>query len=169
SPDPTVQVIVGEEYQLFTGESLSNFFSEPYAVQPQSDRMGYRFAGSKLELKNKAEMISAAVTFGTVQVPPDGNPIVLMADRQTTGGYPKIAQVISTDLPLLAQVNPGGRVRFQAISLREAQKQYRLRELAIQTLRSGLEQLQSPQGPARVEKSVGEKVITHGEQQSSET
>jgi antagonist of KipI len=67
----------------------------------------------------------------------------LMADRQTTGGYPKIGQVASTDLSLLAQVNLGGKIRFQSVSLREAQEQYVIREKAIHTLRSGLDQLQA--------------------------
>ncbi|WP_273545576.1 biotin-dependent carboxyltransferase family protein [Paenibacillus caui] len=142
SPNPTVRVIEGEEYGLFSEESLRSFLNEWYDVLPQSDRMGYRFTGSKLTLREKTELISSAVTFGTVQVPSDGYPIVLMADRQTTGGYPKIAQVITADLPLLAQVNLGGHVRFRLISLREAQKQYVARERAIRTLRSGLEQLQ---------------------------
>ena len=73
-------------------------------------------------------MISEGVSFGTVQVPPDGNPIILMADCQTTGGYPKIAQVASVDLPLLAQMMPGQRVRFERISLDEAQSLYLARE-----------------------------------------
>lgn len=141
SPEPTIQVIEGEEFHLFDEESRRCFFNEPFVLLPQSDRMGYRFSGSTLKLKEEKEMISSAVTFGTIQVPAGGNPIVLMADRQTTGGYPKLAQVISADLPLLAQVNLGGKVRFRHISLREAQKQYIIQELAIKTLRSGLNQL----------------------------
>lgn len=143
SPNPTVRVLEGEERDAFDEESLSRFFSEPYTVMPQSDRMGYRLSGSELRLKAKKEMISSAVTYGTIQVPPDGQPIVLMADRQTTGGYPKIAQVISADLPVLAQVNLGGKVRFRSVSLVEAQNQYLLRERAIRTLREGLNRLQA--------------------------
>ncbi|GAA3413228.1 biotin-dependent carboxyltransferase family protein [Paenibacillus hodogayensis] len=142
-PDPTVQVIAGQEYDLFDEESIYRFFHDPFTVLPQSDRMGYRFKGSSLALKEKQEMISSAVTFGTVQVPADGNPIVLMADHQTTGGYPKLAQVISTDLPLLAQVNLGGKVRFQLVSLRAAQRKYVAQQLAMRTLRRGLEQMNS--------------------------
>jgi antagonist of KipI len=143
SSNPTVRVIEDGERELFDELGVSRFFNETYSVLPQSDRMGYRLAGSKLELKEKKEMISSAVTFGTIQVPPDGNPIVLMADRQTTGGYPKIGQVASTDLSLLSQVNLGGKVRFRSVTLREAQKQYVIREKAIHTLRSGLNQLQA--------------------------
>ncbi|CAG7624235.1 5-oxoprolinase subunit C [Paenibacillus solanacearum] len=136
----TIQVLAGQEIHLFREESVHAFFNATYTVLPQSDRMGYRLTGETLELKERKEMISSAVTFGTIQVPSDGKPIVLMADRQTTGGYPKIAQVITADLPLLSQVNLGGRVRFCLVSLREAQKAYVMREQAIQTLRCGLEQ-----------------------------
>ena len=138
---PTLRIIEGEEYHLFDEESKHRLLHEPFTVLPQSGRMGYRLAGGELKLKQKAEMISAAVTFGTMQVPADGNPIVLMADRQTTGGYPKIAQVITVDLPLLAQVNLGGKVQFRKVSLQEAQAEYISRELALRELRCGLELL----------------------------
>mgnify|MGYP002067041855 CR=1 FL=1 len=141
SSEPTVQVVDGEEFQLFDDESVNRFLSESFTVLSQSDRMGYRLSGSSLKLKEEQEMISSAVTFGTIQVPAGGDPIVLMADRQTTGGYPKLAQVITADLPLLAQVNLGGKVHFQRISLREAQEQYIIRELAVKTLRGGLNHL----------------------------
>ena len=140
---PTVRSVAGQELELFDEDSASRFFREAYTVKAESDRMGYRLAGGELRLREGRELVSSAVTFGTVQVPPDGQPIVLMADRQTTGGYPKIAQVASVDLPLLAQVRPGGRVRFQAVSLREAQRLYLSREQGIRKLRAGLEQLQA--------------------------
>lgn len=140
--NPTVQLIPGEEYELFQESSRHDLWQEEFAVLPQSDRMGYRFKGRELKLEQSKEMISSAVTVGTVQVPPDGNPIILMADRQTTGGYPKIAQVASVDLPLLAQASLGARVRFRKITLEEAQQQMIERELSIQTLREGLNQLE---------------------------
>ncbi|RKN78278.1 biotin-dependent carboxyltransferase family protein [Paenibacillus ginsengarvi] len=140
-PEPTVQATAGQEYELFDEESRHRFFHEPFTILPQSDRMGYRLKGSPLLLREQQEMISSAVTFGTVQVPSDGNPIVLMADHQTTGGYPKIAQVISADLPLLAQANLGGKVSFRLVSLREAQQTYVAQQLALQTLRRGMEQM----------------------------
>ncbi|WP_059040561.1 5-oxoprolinase subunit C family protein [Paenibacillus rubinfantis] len=141
--NPIVQLIPGEEYDLFQEQSQLDLWQEQFAVLPQSDRMGYRFKGRQLQMNQSKEMISSAVTMGTVQVPPDGNPIILMADRQTTGGYPKIAQVASVDLPLLAQTNLGARVRFRKITLQEAQRQLIERENAIQTLRNGLEQLET--------------------------
>ena len=82
--------------------------------------MGYRFQGQKLELKQPLEMLSHAIQFGSVQVPPSGQPIILMADAQTTGGYPKIANVIDADLGALAQVRLGSTIQFEAVSLEQA-------------------------------------------------
>ncbi|NBD24766.1 5-oxoprolinase subunit C family protein [Paenibacillus glycinis] len=154
SASPTLRTVAGQESELFDEDSRRRFFGEAFTVRTESDRMGYRLAGGALRLKAQRDLISAAVTFGTVQVPPDGQPIVLMADRQTTGGYPKLAQVISADLPLLAQTNLGGQVRFRAVSLQEAQEQYLNREKGIRALRSGLAQLQTNRNG---------KVIAHGE------
>ncbi|MBD2843722.1 biotin-dependent carboxyltransferase [Paenibacillus sp. IB182496] len=138
--ETTVRFLPGEEYGLFDEASRARLEREPFQVLPQSDRMGYRLTGPGLNLVRKTEMVSAAVTFGTMQVPPDGNPIVLMADRQTSGGYPKLAQVLSADLPLLAQANLGERVRFRRVSLAEAEQAIIKRERALRTLRGGLEQ-----------------------------
>ena len=102
--------------------------------------MGYRLEGSKLDLREPMEMISEGVTFGTIQLPPDGNPIVLMADRQTTGGYPKIANVASVDLSLLAQMMPDQRLSFDMISLDEAQQLYLARERDIGMVTQAIEQ-----------------------------
>ncbi|XID94575.1 biotin-dependent carboxyltransferase family protein [Paenibacillaceae bacterium WGS1546] len=143
SANPTVRAIAGQELELFDEADAERFFQEAYTVRSESDRMGYRLSGAELGLREKRELVSSAVTFGTVQVPPDGQPIVLMADRQTTGGYPKIAQVASVDLPLLAQTNLGGKIRFQAVSLKEAQRQALLRENGIRTLRRGMERIQT--------------------------
>jgi antagonist of KipI len=112
---------------------------ESYKVLPQSDRMGYRMEGPSLKLAHQRELLSEAVTFGTVQVPPDGNPIVLMADRQTTGGYPKIAQVVSVDLPLLAQTQIGGRIKFQFVSLREAQEKNLMLSMDLDLLKKSVQ------------------------------
>ncbi|MCB6769084.1 KipI antagonist, partial [Phocaeicola vulgatus] len=88
-----------------------------YRLSQNSDRMGYRLEGPKLAVKAAQEMLSESVSFGTIQVPSGGEPIVLLADRQTTGGYPKIAQVAFVDLPLLAQLKPGDKLRFKKITL----------------------------------------------------
>ncbi|GAX91544.1 biotin-dependent carboxyltransferase family protein [Effusibacillus lacus] len=136
--DPVIRVIRGGQFELFSADSREQIFASEFQVTPQSDRMGYRLTGPKLSLSEPMELISEAVAAGTVQVPPEGNPIVLLADRQTTGGYPKIAQVITVDLPIIAQVKPGEKVRFQEVSIDEAQELYRLREMEIHLLKQGI-------------------------------
>jgi antagonist of KipI len=123
-----IRAAAGPEYSMFTAESRARFFSSAYEVTPQSDRMGYRLQGQALERMMNQEMISEAVTFGTIQVPKNGQPIVLMADCQTTGGYPRIAQVIAADLPILAQARPGDIIQFQPVSWQEARQLYTERE-----------------------------------------
>lgn len=117
-----IRVIAGREWERFNAASRQAFQQEPFRLTPQSDRMGFRLEGPKLELTQPAQMESEALSFGAVQVPADGNPIVLMADRQTTGGYPKIAQVCAVDLPRLAQTMPGESVKFSVIGIDDAQR-----------------------------------------------
>jgi antagonist of KipI len=138
STEPTVRAMRGNQYDWFTEESGKAFFTEPYRVTPQSDRMGYRMDGPKLELTEQIELISEAVAFGTVQVPSEGKPIVLLADRQTTGGYPKIAQIATVDLPLMAQTKPGDIIRFAEISREEAEWLLLVRESEIRQLKMGI-------------------------------
>jgi antagonist of KipI len=90
--------------------------------------MGYRLEGPPLALREPLELLSEGTTFGTMQLPPGGSPIVLMADAQTTGGYPRIGEIASVDLPLMAQLRPGDQVRFRPVSLEEAQSAYLARE-----------------------------------------
>lgn len=141
--DQPIRVLVGKEFDWFDQNSQQSFFKEPYQITPHSDRMGYRLKGTPLQLHTPRELISEAVTFGTIQVPAEGNPIVLMADRQTTGGYPKIAQVITTDLAILAQKKPGDSILFQAITHDQAEYQYILKEREFQQLKKGLHLLQN--------------------------
>ncbi|SEB72923.1 biotin-dependent carboxyltransferase family protein [Paenibacillus sp. GP183] len=122
--EAVIRVIRGRDFAYFTEDSRNAFVSQPFRVTPQSDRMGYRMEGPVLELESPLEPISQGVSFGTVQVPSEGNPIVLMADRQTIGGYPSIAEVATVDLPVLAQVKPGEYVRFTEISLEKAEELY---------------------------------------------
>ncbi|TGD77121.1 biotin-dependent carboxyltransferase family protein [Hymenobacter wooponensis] len=134
----TVRALRGPEFELFTEESQQAFWQQEFTVTPNSDRMGYRLAGPELHRQTEREILSTAVTFGTVQVPAAGNPIVLMADHQTTGGYPRIGQVISADFSLLAQVPPGGHLRFQEVGLTEAQYWYLHQEKHLQQLHRAL-------------------------------
>lgn len=135
----TIRVLRGTQYGHFSNESTQKFWSSPFTVTPQSDRMGYRLSGPALTLTEPLEMISEAVTFGTVQVPPDGNPIILLADRQTAGGYPKIAQVAMVDIHLVAQSKPGNEIRFQEISVAEAEKLYIRQEQDMQNLKAAVQ------------------------------
>lgn len=134
----TIRVVPGIQKNLFTKQSQRTFLSAIYKVDSQSDRMGYRMIGPVLQLSKTQELLSEAVTFGTVQVPPNGQPIILMADHQTTGGYPKIAQVITADLPVLAQAKPGDSIRFKEVSLQDAQSLLRKIDETIHELRLGI-------------------------------
>lgn len=134
----SVRVTCGSQYEHFTAASKAQFFGQPFQVTTQSDRMGYRLSGPVLTLSEPLEMISEAVALGTIQVPPDGNPIVLLADRQTAGGYPKIAQVAAVDVALIAQTRPGAQIKFQEISLKEAEQLYLEREGYLQQLKQAI-------------------------------
>lgn len=118
----TVRVTEGRQAKLFNENSTYAFYNEAFQISSDSDRMGYRLKGPQLALKEAKELVSEGVAFGSIQVPPDGQPIILMADRQTTGGYPKIGQVTSVDLPKVSQLKPGEFIRFEKITLEEAQQ-----------------------------------------------
>ncbi|OPH52000.1 hypothetical protein BC351_34040 [Paenibacillus ferrarius] len=139
--NPILRVVWGNEAAHFTAESRSRFAEQSFRVTPQSDRMGYRLAGSQLNpVDGLAQgMVSEAVTPGTIQVPSSGQLILLMADCQTTGGYPRIAHVITADLPLAAQVKPGGTLRFRAISHQEAQEQLLRQAMNLRLLEVGVQ------------------------------
>ncbi|MCA1056119.1 biotin-dependent carboxyltransferase family protein [Rossellomorea aquimaris] len=136
--EKAVRVIAGPEFDFFSEESRQAFVDQPFKISPQSDRMGYRLEGNPLVLQEEMNMISEAVTFGTIQVPSDGKPIILLADRQTTGGYPRIGQVASIDLPLVAQAKPGEELSFSLITREEAQKLLIEREYQLRHLKQGI-------------------------------
>ncbi len=116
-----LRMIRGPEAVTFTESSLHTWAGQTYTVQAQSNRMGCRLAGPILQRTTQRELLSVAVSPGTVQVPPDGQPIVLLADAQTTGGYPRIAQVISVDLPRFAQRAPQDAVHMEWVDIATAQ------------------------------------------------
>jgi biotin-dependent carboxylase-like uncharacterized protein len=129
----TLRFILGPNDDHFGPASIGDFQRETYRVSAHSDRMGIRFEGRALTHCGSAEIVSDAVPFGTIQVPANGQPIVLAADRQTTGGYPKIGVVITADFPVLAQLKPGDKIRFQSISLEESLGLLNSIEAAIST------------------------------------
>ncbi|PCE26376.1 allophanate hydrolase [Paraburkholderia acidicola] len=112
APAVSVRVLRGPEYDSFTVDAQQAVWSDEWRVTPNSNRMGYRLSGSELKRTRHADLLSHAVLPGTIQVPPNGQPIVLMSDAQTTGGYPRIGAVIRADLWKLAQVRLNGSVRF---------------------------------------------------------
>jgi biotin-dependent carboxylase-like uncharacterized protein len=121
-----VRVVLGPQDDYFTEEGINTFLSpEGYKITKEADRMGYRLDGKTIKHIDKADIISDGALFGSVQVPANGLPIILMADRQTAGGYTKIATVISTDLPMLAQMGEGCQLVFEKITLEEAHKLYK--------------------------------------------
>jgi biotin-dependent carboxylase-like uncharacterized protein len=119
---PVLRVVLGPQDDLITEEGVAAFFSSPYQVTERADRMGCVLSGPTISHNKGADIISDGTIGGAVQVPGNGQPIVLMADRQTIGGYVKIATVVSFDLPLLAQLLPGSMVRFTAVSVFEARE-----------------------------------------------
>ena len=116
-----IRVSAGAEVKRFTMNGMKSFLCSTYTVSPQSDRMGYRLSGEKIEHSDGADIISSGIVTGAIQVPGHGEPIIMMSDHQTVGGYTKIAQVISVDLPLLGQMKPGDKIRFKEVSLETAQ------------------------------------------------
>jgi KipI family sensor histidine kinase inhibitor len=134
SREPVVRVVLGPHAERFPQSALDTLLGNAYAVGPASDRMGYRLQGPPLARREPADILSQGLPLGGVQVPGDGQPIILLADHQTTGGYPLIATVIRADLPLLAQLAPGDRVRFRAVVVDEAQAAYRQQLVALDTV-----------------------------------
>lgn len=116
-----IRVIAGPQYDYFSDDAVTRFFSSEYMVAPGSDRMGMRLEGPRLAHLRGANITSDAIATGSIQVPGDGAPIVLLADRQTTGGYPKIATVISADLPALGRCPIGAKVSFEPVTMAVAE------------------------------------------------
>ena len=122
SDEITVRVLLGPQDDYFTDHGIKTFLNSTYTVTNESDRMGCKLSGEKIEYKNTVDIISDGIVFGSIQIPRTGNPIIMLADRQTTGGYAKIATVISVDLPLFAQARPGTRVPFELIDRQKAER-----------------------------------------------
>jgi antagonist of KipI len=104
-------------------EAIERFTAARFRISPRSNRVGYRLEGTPLPTESMGMQLSEPVAPGTLQLPPDGNPIVLMADRQTTGGYPRLGHVIRADVPKLAQLWLGEPVSFRAVTLEEARQE----------------------------------------------
>lgn len=138
-PSLPIRVILGPQDDRFTEAGLGVFLGEAFTVSAQSDRMGYRLQGPKIEHVSGPDIISDGIPFGGVQVSGDGQPIVLMADRGTSGGYTKPATVISADLGRVAQRMPGDEIRFQKVTLEEAHEALKEQESGVESAREYLD------------------------------
>lgn len=134
-----LKVILGPEDYSFSKNAIETFLSSEYTIGLESDRMGYRLSGRKIEHKTSADILSAPLTFGSIQVPGSGQPIVMMADRQTTGGYTKIAHIISMDHSYLSQLKSDEKVSFEEISVEDSQQILRKYMKKISDLEYGFE------------------------------
>ncbi|PTR01619.1 antagonist of KipI [Mucilaginibacter yixingensis] len=133
-----IRVMPGPEADWFDADAIASFYSAPYRVGSRSNRMGIGLEGEKVKRKIQTELLSTAVTPGTIQVTNNNDMILLMADCQTTGGYPRIAQVAAVDLPLCAQLKPGDEIRFQQITRQEAERLLVQRERELRRLNQDL-------------------------------
>ena len=131
-----IRVIRGTNFDYFSKEAQQNFFSEEFNVTKLSDRMGMRLEGKKLENIVNTNIKSEGLVKGVIQVPADGNPIIMLSDHGTIGGYPKIATVISADFDKLAQLPPGSKIKFKEVNLSDAETIFKLYEMETNTLLS---------------------------------
>jgi antagonist of KipI len=129
--EPEIRVVLGPDLERFTAEGVAAFLAGPYEMLPQSDRMGARLRGPRITHTRGHDIISDGIALGSIQVPGDGQPIVLLVDRQSTGGYTKLATVCSFDIGRIGQVKPGQRVHFRAIEVAEAHRLRRSWEASL--------------------------------------
>jgi biotin-dependent carboxylase-like uncharacterized protein len=130
--EPTVRAVLGPQDDRFTPNGLRALLEGRYEVLPQSDRMGSRLRGPRIEHARGHDIISDGIALGSIQVPGDGQPIVLLVDRQSTGGYTKVATVCSSDIWRVGQARPGQSLRFQSIDVEEAHRLLRESDTALE-------------------------------------
>ena len=135
SPVDRIAIVPGNEWELLTKESRKKIFKDLFVIGSLADRMGYRLQGA-LNAKQNCELVSSIVSFGTIQLLPNGELIILMADHQTAGGYPRIAHVASAHLPLLAQKKPGDKIQFRFIDQQDAEELLLLQHHHLQQLQN---------------------------------
>jgi biotin-dependent carboxylase-like uncharacterized protein len=138
SPPARVRVVPGPQDDWFTARGMRTLLKTAWTVSRQSDRMGVRLEGPAIEHAKGYNIVSDGIAPGAIQVPGNGLPIVLLADRQTTGGYPKIATVASADLPAFGRLAPGATIRFEAVSVEKAEAARRELERGFDELRAVL-------------------------------
>ena len=129
-----IRVLKGTNFNFFSEKAKQIFFSKEFIVSKLTDRMGMRLEGQKIENVAEANIKSEGLIKGVIQVPPDGNPIIMLSDHGTIGGYPKIAIVISADYDRLTQLTPGSKIKFKSVELDEAERLYKLYEIETQNI-----------------------------------
>lgn len=134
-----LRVVMGPQDDAFTENGIATFLGSTYTVTNQFDRMGYRLDGETIAHVKDGNIISDGISFGAIQIPSEGKPIIMLADRQTVGGYTKIATVITADLPLVAQAKGGDQIRFQKVGIEEAQALYLEQRWYRKVLRDALD------------------------------
>lgn len=132
----TLHVVMGPQDDAFTPEGVETFLSQTYTVTPEFDRMGCRLDGPVVQHKASGDIISDGISFGAIQVPSAGKPIIMLSDRQTTGGYTKIANVMTADFRILAQLKAGDKIRFQKVSIQFAEDALLAQRAALRALES---------------------------------
>ena len=138
-----IQIVLGPQQDHFTDAALERLVNAEFLVSKHSDRMGMRLDGPALVHREGYNIVSDGIATGAIQVPGSGQPILLLADHQTTGGYPKIATVISADIPVVGRRKPGDPLRFTAVDVAEAERLRRLEEAAFQALVASLAPLKA--------------------------
>ncbi len=133
-PVYTLRVVLGPQDDYFTQSGIDTFLNSEYAVTQEFDRMGCRLEGDAIQHKDGGDIISDGISFGAIQIPSSGKPIIMMADRQTTGGYTKIANVITADFRIMAQLKAGDKVRFQQVPVQFAQDVLLAQRAAVKAL-----------------------------------
>lgn len=140
----TVRVILGPQDDAFTQEGLNTFLQQPYAVSKDFDRMGCRLEGPEIAHKTDGNIISDGMATGAIQVPTSGQPIIMLAERQTVGGYTKIATVISADLPVVGQCKTGDILRFQAVTVAQAHRLLKEQDRELRDLQARMDRPAAP-------------------------
>jgi antagonist of KipI len=138
-----IRILAGNEFQLLLEENRQNVENQHFMISKNANRMGYQLDSKPLLINKKIELLSSAVDFGTIQLLPNGQLIILMADHQTTGGYPRLGHVISADLPILAQMGVGSIFQFKIISIEEAEEILFQEEKAIKKLKTSIKLLRN--------------------------
>ncbi len=142
--DRPIRVVPGPQRNHFTDSAFETLLDAEYVVSPQADRMGFRLTGPKLAHADGYNIVSDGIVSGSIQVPGSGLPIILMVDNQTTGGYPKIATVVSADLPVVGRRKPGRPIRFAVVDVHEAEALRREQESALRAIIDGMRTVEKP-------------------------